>query len=368
MRRVAALLTALALALSVACPLAADEGPVVGDHLLVTTADAPLRSRNDTTGHVPAGVDLAIKHLNGDWFWVAYEHAGQTERGWIHRGDVVERSRALDQLNERLRTNPTAAAYAVRGKLRCDHDRLDIALEDCNQALRLDRSNGLAYNTRAAVWLKKVEFDRALADWNEALRLDPYDVPALQGRASVFLAKAEVDLSTAQMLKPATAVEQAGASGLLALNFTSDDLLAIRSLFTNPQLAESLTLSHVAFCQKIVNFGVWERFEKDVFSPGQPVLLYTEVDNFSSKISGDRLWHTLLRSKIQILDKRGGLVEEMPFAPNDDECHVVRRDYYNSYEFSIPRRCTPGPYTLMLQVEDLFAKTKATQTVPFVVE
>ena len=200
-------------------PVAADDGPVVGDHLLVTTADAPLRSRNDTTGHVPATHDLAIKHIDGDWFWVVYEHGRQAERGWIHRADVVERSGALDQLNERLRNNPTAAIYAVRGKLRFDHGRFDIALGDCNQALCLDCSSRLAYDTRASIWMKSGDFDRAVADWNEALRLDPQDIDALNGRASAWMGKAEIDIAAAEKLKPRSPIVRASAAQDLATQF-----------------------------------------------------------------------------------------------------------------------------------------------------
>ena len=61
-------------------------------------------------------------------------------------------------------------------------------------------------------------------------------------------------------------------------------------------------------------------------------------------------------------------MHEMPFAPNDDECKSVRRDYYNSYEFNIPATCTPGSYTLILQVEDMLNGNTGTQSVPFIVE
>ena len=349
-------------------PVAADDGPVVGDHLLVTTADAPLRSRNDTTGHVPASADLAIKHIDGDWFWVVYEHGRQAERGWIHRADVVERSGALDQLNERLRNNPTAAIYAVRGKLRFDHGRFDIALGDCNQALCLDCSSRLAYDTRASIWMKSGDFDRAVADWNEALRLDPQDIDALNGRASAWMGKAEIDIAAAEKLKPRSPIVRASAAEISPLSFTTDNSISKGSLVATPKLTGSLTLRSVAFCKKIVNYGIWERFEKDVFAPRQPVLLYAEIDDFTSKLASDGVWLTRLQSHIDIRDARGELVHEMPFAPNDDECKSVRRDYYNSYEFNIPATCTPGSYTLILQVEDMLNGNTGTQSVPFIVE
>jgi hypothetical protein len=49
-------------------------------------------------------------------------------------------------------------------------------------------------------------------------------------------------------------------------------------------------------------------------------------------------------------------------------CHTVRRDYYNSYEFSIPEECTPGPHMLTLKVEDLLSGKTASQSVDFLVK
>jgi hypothetical protein len=368
MRFVARFLLVVLPVLCAALPVAAEDGPSVGDHLLVTTADAPLRSCNDTTGHFPAGADLAIKHINGDWFWVAYMHGTETERGWIHRADVVERSRALEQLNDRLQTNPTAATYAVRGKLRCDHGGLEIALADCNQALCLDRSTRLAYDTRASVWMKQGDFDRALADWNEALRLDPQDVHALDGRGAAWAAKAEVDFEAAAKIKKPSAVVTASASDVSAQSVSSGNPLSPPVLLEMSHPAGNLTLNNVAFCVTITNYGNWDRFKKDVFAPDQLILLYTEVENFSSELRTDQIWHAVMKSTITIRDARGELVKEMAFPRNDDMCHTVRRDYYNSYEFSIPEKCTPGPHMLTLKVEDLLSGKTASQSVDFLVK
>jgi hypothetical protein len=124
----------------------------------------------------------------------------------------------------------------------------------------------------------------------------------------------------------------------------------------------------LAFCEKIESYGRWTRFKHDEFKAGTPVLLYADVDNFTSVRTTGTVWLTLIQSRIEIVDEAGALVCSMPFAPTDDLCQSVRRDYYNSYEFRIPSACSPGPHTLKLTVDDLLRGQTASCTVNFVVK
>ncbi|HET6325083.1 MAG TPA: hypothetical protein VFG04_10310 [Planctomycetaceae bacterium] len=133
------------------------------------------------------------------------------------------------------------------------------------------------------------------------------------------------------------------------------------------QEKSKLELRNVSFCNKIENYGRYERFKRDEFTAGQPVLLYAEVENFKSEQVTEG-YRAILKSTIEIFDTRGTLVQKMPFAANEDQCASPRRDYYNSYEFAIPREISLGPHTLKLTVEDQLSQKVASYTVNFTVK
>ena len=61
-----------------------------------------------------------------------------------------------------------------------------LAIADYNQALRLDPTDGLAYNLRGKAWLALGDEEKALADFNEAVRRQPQLATAYHNRASLW--------------------------------------------------------------------------------------------------------------------------------------------------------------------------------------
>ena len=141
---------------------------------------------------------------------------------------------------------------------------------------------------------------------------------------------------------------------------------AVRRLQENARLE----LRNVAFCHKISSFGNYERFERDEFRPGQPVLLYAEVGNFKSDVTPEGQYKTVLKSRIEIsrVGPSGEVVEEMAFPATEDFCHNYRQDYFHSYEFSIPQQISLGPHVLVLTVEDQLSQKVATYRLNFMVK
>ncbi|QDT99782.1 hypothetical protein [Gimesia aquarii] len=131
----------------------------------------------------------------------------------------------------------------------------------------------------------------------------------------------------------------------------------------------NLKLKNVAFCHKINSFGSYERFERDEYTPGRPVLVYSEIDNFTSELTAEGSYRTLLKSKIQIFKagSNGDLVAEIPFETTEDLCRNIRKDYFHSYKFEIPRNISLGPHVMKLTVEDEISKKVATYTQNFTV-
>lgn len=143
----------------------------------------------------------------------------------------------------------------------------------------------------------------------------------------------------------------------------------MRQATTRLQEKANLKLKNVAFCHKINSFGSYERFERDEYTPGRPVLVYSEIDNFTSELTADGTYRTLLKSKIQIFKagSNGDLIAEIPFDTTEDLCRSVRKDYFHSYKFEIPRNISLGPHVMKLTVEDEISKKVATYTQNFTV-
>jgi hypothetical protein len=143
----------------------------------------------------------------------------------------------------------------------------------------------------------------------------------------------------------------------------------LRAAVERLQQKAQLELRNVAFCHKVSNFGSYERFERDEFRPGQPVLLYAELVNFTSRMNADGMYHTRLKSTVAFSrpGPDGEVVERLDFPATEDLCHSYRRDYFHSYEFAIPPRLALGPHVLTLTVEDELGNKVATYRLNFTV-
>jgi tetratricopeptide (TPR) repeat protein len=80
--------------------------------------------------------------------------------------------------------NNRGNAHAARH----DHDR---ALQDYDEALRLNPKFAGAMRNRGIVYARKGNYDHAIRDFSEAARLDPDDPHALIGRGLVHCARHE---------------------------------------------------------------------------------------------------------------------------------------------------------------------------------
>ncbi len=153
-----------------------------------------------------------------------------------------------------------------------------------------------------------------------------------------------------------------------AADRSTQTALQLRGALQRLQEKARLELRNVNFCHKISSFGNYERFQRDEFSAGQPVLVYAEVSNFKSDQTSDGWFRTVLKSSIEIYNSRGELIQSMPFPPTEDLCKNQRRDYFHSYEFTVPQRIAIGPHVMKLTVEDQISQKLATYTLNFTVK
>jgi tetratricopeptide (TPR) repeat protein len=76
--------------------------------------------------------------------------------------------------------------YSQRGWWKKQKSDYDNALQDYDEAIRIDPNNAEAYEERGNVWEAKDDKDRAIADWNTAMRIDPDYAPPYVWRGEVL--------------------------------------------------------------------------------------------------------------------------------------------------------------------------------------
>jgi hypothetical protein len=136
----------------------------------------------------------------------------------------------------------------------------------------------------------------------------------------------------------------------------------------NLKLGDMATLSvrNLAFATEVHSYGVYKKFERYEFHPGQEVLLYAEVENFKSAAS-EQGFHTALKSSYQILDNRGARVDQKEFEITEEHCQNPRRDYFIRYFVWMPKRVYGGTYTLQLTIEDTLSQKIGQASIEFTV-
>lgn len=144
----------------------------------------------------------------------------------------------------------------------------------------------------------------------------------------------------------------------------------LRTAIQRLQETARLELRNVAFCHEITSYGAYQRFPRDEFTRGQPVLVYAEVNNFKSVPAADGQYLTRLRSTIELYTPAGGLIDRIVFPEQEDVCRNHRRDYFQSHQFNIPNgdKIQLGPHVLKVLVEDLLSQKVAEYSVNFTVK
>ncbi len=156
--------------------------------LVVIKDDYPIKIGNQV---VPTHgfVLYSVKHVQGDWLWIV---SGGVE-GWVPASRVVLFDQAIEFYTQEIMTNPgNSAAWNHRGAIWREQNQYDRAIDDFDEAIRLDPSSA-AYTNRGMAWSGKKQHDKAIADYTAAIRLNPNDADAFHHRGNVWWAKKEYD-------------------------------------------------------------------------------------------------------------------------------------------------------------------------------
>jgi lipoprotein NlpI len=116
---------------------------------------------------------------------IAYARKGQYDR-------------AIEDLDQAIRLNPNyAAAFSNRGLAYVRKGQYDRAIEDLDQAIRLNPNYAAAFNNRGSAYSAEGDLDRAIADYNEAIRLDPKIAAGFNSRGFAYARKGDLDRAIA---------------------------------------------------------------------------------------------------------------------------------------------------------------------------
>ncbi len=158
------------------------------------------------------------------------------------------------------------------------------------------------------------------------------------------------------------------------LDAQQDDRPERRAAQTHQQLSEALTslsrssalvVRNLAFSNDIQGFGAYRSYTENKFTPGQEVLLYAEIENFTSEATPSG-YVTSLSCGCQIFDSRGQRVAQHEFKI-EDHCRNQRRDFYIDVDLYMPKRIYNGLHSLQLTVEDLKSRKIGQQTIEFMI-
>jgi hypothetical protein len=128
-----------------------------------------------------------------------------------------------------------------------------------------------------------------------------------------------------------------------------------------------LVVRNLAFCTDVLSYGCVKQFKSNDFLPDQDVILYFELENFSSE-STPKGFHTRLKSSYQIFDGRGQRVSQHEFPISEEYCQNPRRDFFIACQFRMPGRIYPGKHTLQLTVEDLQGRKIGQSTIDLTIK
>jgi hypothetical protein len=120
---------------------------------------------------------------------------------------------------------------------------------------------------------------------------------------------------------------------------------------------------NACFASRVRAWGVVDRFETAEFSPGQELIVYFELDQLSSRESGDG--HTTrIDTALRLVDADGRRVHEWTFEPLEETCSGHRRDYFARYLVSLPVSVPAGSLRLEIAVSDTLAGRTAHAALP----
>ncbi|HZR86409.1 MAG TPA: tetratricopeptide repeat protein [Bradyrhizobium sp.] len=245
-----------------------------------------------TTGDVSIAACTRAISSGASKPWIQYANRGNAYQA---KGD---QDRAIDDYNEAIRLNPKFAnAFGGRGNAYQAKGDYDRAITDYTEAIRLEPKNTRAYNSRGNAYQAKGDYDRAIADYNESIRLDPsYKFP-YNGRGNAYHAKGDEDRAIADYgeairLDPKYEYPYSGRCNAYRAKNDFDHAIADcgEAIRINPKFANAYSGRCAAYHTKggAVDLALADCDEAIRLNPKDPVSYVIRGNTYMSKADRDR--------------------------------------------------------------------------------
>jgi hypothetical protein len=129
----------------------------------------------------------------------------------------------------------------------------------------------------------------------------------------------------------------------------------------------ALRCRRLDICSRIFSYGRIETFPSNDFEAGQPILLYAELENFTTEPTPSGTRRTRFDAQLQILheDDSADPIETINLADITDEASSERSDYYQSFELTVPSHLARGTYRIRIRLRDQISGKATTEVVSF---
>jgi len=112
---------------------------------------------------------------------------------YLQRGDF---NFAIQDYDQAIRLNPQyAAAYHNRGIIHARNGEYERAVQDYDEAIRLDPNDAGAFINRGVVYQDKRQYEPAIADYSQAIRIDPKNPYGFMNRGNTYEEIGQYDLA-----------------------------------------------------------------------------------------------------------------------------------------------------------------------------
>jgi tetratricopeptide (TPR) repeat protein len=171
-----------------------DNDPWVGKKVMTKDAGSRI-GHSDPAGrqvYVADLTDMVYKVLQEKDGWLLLGQRGVT--GWLEKSQAVPLDQAVAYFTQRIGANERDGfAIASRSKAWYEEGKLEEALLDVEEAIRLDPRNSVWLCQRGIVYDRLKETELALRDFDDALRLDGHNALAYYRRGIVRKAQRQYD-------------------------------------------------------------------------------------------------------------------------------------------------------------------------------
>jgi len=105
-----------------------------------------------------------------------------------------DHGRAIQDFDEAIRLNPSFRnAFFQRGDVYLTLQDYDRAIQNFDEVIRLDPDDDIAFRYRGDAYLAKEDYDRAIQNYDAAIGLDPNNADFFSARGNAYLVREEYD-------------------------------------------------------------------------------------------------------------------------------------------------------------------------------